>query len=147
MHHALEIAQLSDFVERLEDGINTNVGESGSALSGGQRQRLGIARAMLTKPKLVVLDEATSALDSETEAAFSAALNLMRGETTIVMIAHRLTTVANADQVIYLEAGKIRAKGTFLEVQEIVPTFDVQSQLQKSSAESMPNNHGNRDSA
>jgi len=147
VHHALEIAQLSDFVERLEDGINTNVGEGGSALSGGQRQRLGIARAMLTKPKLVVLDEATSALDSETEAAFSAALNLMRGETTIVMIAHRLTTVANADQVIYLEAGKIRAKGTFLEVQEIVPTFDVQSQLQKSSAESMPNNHGNRDSA
>ena len=143
--HALEVAQLTAFVNKLEDGVNTNVGEGGSALSGGQRQRLGIARAMLTKPKLVVLDEATSALDGETEAAFSAALNLMRGETTIIMIAHRLTTVANADQVIYLEEGKIRAKGTFLEVQRIVPGFANQSLLQRSSADDELNNQENRE--
>ena len=126
---ALEVAQLDKFVRELPLGLDHQIGESGSNLSGGQRQRLGIARAMLTKPKLLVLDEATSALDGQTELDVANAINNLKGIVTIVMIAHRLSTVRNSDQVIYMDSGKIVALGTFEEVRSQVPDFDYQAQL------------------
>jgi ABC-type multidrug transport system fused ATPase/permease subunit len=126
---ALEIAQLNVFVKSLPLGLDTPVGERGAQISGGQRQRLGIARAMFTKPKLLVLDEATSSLDGQTEADLSNALDKLQGSVSVVMIAHRLSTVRNADQVVYLDEGKIKARGTFEEVRSAVPDFDRQAQL------------------
>ena len=126
---ALKIAHLNEFISDLPDGIDTEVGEKGAKISGGQRQRLGIARAMFTRPHLLVLDEATSSLDSETEASISEAIHALRGTTTIVMIAHRLSTVRKADIVVYLAEGKIVAKGSFSDVRNAVPDFDRQAKL------------------
>ena len=107
----------------------TKVGERGHKLSGGQRQRLGIARALFTKPKLLVLDEATSALDGETEADIAQAIKSLKGSTTVLLIAHRLSSVRNADAVIFMENGKILASGTFEAVRKIAPNFDKQANL------------------
>ena len=126
---ALKIAQLEKFIETLPDGIDTQVGERGTKISGGQRQRLGIARAMFTRPHMLVLDEATSSLDGETEADISEAIHSLRGATTVVMIAHRLSTVRNADIVVYMDKGEIIATGTFNEVRDAVPDFDRQAKL------------------
>lgn len=126
---ALKIAHLDRFVSELPDGIETQVGERGAKISGGQRQRLGIARAMFTQPHLLVLDEATSSLDGETEASISDAIHALRGSTTVVMIAHRLSTVRSADVVVYLSEGKIISKGTFDQVRNSVPDFDRQAKL------------------
>jgi ABC-type multidrug transport system fused ATPase/permease subunit len=126
---ALRIAQLDKFVEEQPLGLETQVGERGTKLSGGQRQRLGIARAMFTKPRLLFLDEATSSLDSETEVGISGAIHALRGSTTVVLIAHRLSTVRNADLVVYLDRGKIIKMGTFDEVRNSVPNFDHQAKL------------------
>ena len=126
---ALKIAQLDKFVSGLPNGVDTQVGERGTKISGGQRQRLGIARAMFTRPHLLVLDEATSSLDGETEASISEAIYALRGSMTVVMIAHRLSTVRNADLVVYLSNGKVLAMGTFDEVRKSVPDFDHQAKL------------------
>ena len=126
---ALRVAHLDKFVAGLPDGVDTQVGERGAKISGGQRQRLGIARAMFTRPHLLVLDEATSSLDGETEASISDAIHALRGSTTVVMIAHRLSTVRNADIVVYLSEGKVMATGTFEEVRKAVPDFDRQAKL------------------
>ncbi len=126
---ALKIAHLETFVDSLENKADTQVGERGAKLSGGQRQRLGIARAMFTNPKLLCLDEATSSLDAETEASVSAAIQSLRGGTTILMIAHRLATVRTADLVVYIAGGQILAHGTFAQVRAAVPDFDKQSNL------------------
>ena len=126
---ALGIAQLADFVGGLSEKLDSQVGDRGTKISGGQRQRLGIARAMFTKPQLLVLDEATSSLDGETEANISDAIQAMRGSVTVLMIAHRLATVRHADILVYLEEGHIRAVGTFDEVRLAVPDFDRQAQL------------------
>ena len=126
---ALKIANLYDFVAELPQGIDTPVGERGTKISGGQRQRLGIARAMFTKPYLLVLDEATSALDGETEASISTAIHAMKGLTTVIMIAHRLSTVRDADIVVYMAKGKVISSGTFNEVRKVVPDFDRQAKL------------------
>jgi ABC-type multidrug transport system fused ATPase/permease subunit len=126
---ATDIAQLTDFVRSLPLGFDTPVGDRGTKISGGQRQRLGIARAMFTRPRFLVLDEATSALDGETEANIADAIQNMKGKATVVMIAHRLSTVREADKVIYLSQGKIVATGTFEEVRNTVPDFDRQAQL------------------
>jgi len=126
---ALKIAHLDEFLLGLPEGLDSPVGERGARISGGQRQRLGIARAMFTRPHLLVLDEATSALDGETEASISEAIHELRGSTTVVMIAHRLSTVRNADMVVYLSEGKILAMGTFDEVRNTVPDFDRQAKL------------------
>jgi len=126
---ALELAQMSDFVHGLPDGLNTKVGEFGKRLSGGQRQRLGIARALFTKPKLIVLDEATSALDGESEHGITDAIENLGKDVTVITIAHRLSTVLNSDQVIYMESGKIIDRGTFEEVRSRVPNFDRQAKL------------------
>lgn len=126
---AIEIAHLDNYVLGLPQGIDTQVGERGTKISGGQRQRLGIARAMFTRPHLLVLDEATSSLDGETEANISEAIHQLRGSTTVVMIAHRLSTVRHADIVVYLSEGKVMAKGTFEEVRKALPDFDRQAKL------------------
>ena len=129
INKTLKISHLDSFVDSLENKADTQVGERGAKLSGGQRQRLGIARAMFTNPKLLVLDEATSSLDAETEASVSAAIQTLRGGTTIFMIAHRLATVRTADLVIYIADGQILAQGTFTEVRKAVPEFDKQAKL------------------
>jgi ABC-type bacteriocin/lantibiotic exporter with double-glycine peptidase domain len=126
---ALDLAQLSVFIESQPLGINTEVGERGARISGGQRQRIGLARALFTKPKLLVLDEATSALDGETEASITEAIQKLNGSVTVVMIAHRLSTIRNVDQVIYMDNGRIVHMGTFEEVRRAVPDFDNQAQL------------------
>jgi ABC-type multidrug transport system fused ATPase/permease subunit len=126
---ALEIAQLADYVRALPHGINTHVGENGNLLSGGERQRLGIARALYTKPKLLVLDEATSSLDSQTELQISSAIKKLRGDVTILIVAHRLSSVVDADTVIFLRGGKILASGDFNKVKSAVPDFQEQARL------------------
>jgi ABC-type multidrug transport system fused ATPase/permease subunit len=118
-----------DFVNQLPQQLDTQVGEGGAKMSGGQRQRLGIARAMFTCPKLLILDEATSSLDGEIEAAISNSINALRGSSTIITIAHRLSTVRNADVVIYMAEGKIIEVGTFAQVRTNVPDFDRQARL------------------
>jgi ABC-type bacteriocin/lantibiotic exporter with double-glycine peptidase domain len=125
----LRLASLDEFVLGLPGGLDAKVGEKGAQLSGGQRQRLGIARALFTNSTLLVLDEATSALDAETEASVSQAIAALKGETTVVMIAHRLSTVRNADIVYYLADGKLVASGSFEEVRASVPNFDEQAKL------------------
>jgi len=126
---ALTLAHLDKFVHEKPEGIFSPTGERGSALSGGQRQRLGIARALVTLPKILVLDEATSALDSETENAIAESIESLRGSTTILLIAHRLSTVRNADCVIYIDSGQILAVGSFDEVRKKIPNFDRQAKL------------------
>lgn len=126
---AINGASLSEFISNASAGLDTQVGEIGSKISGGERQRIGIARALLTNPKLLILDEATSSLDGETEAEIADAIHTIRGEVTVVMIAHRLSTVRNADLVLYLEKGKIRSIGTFEQVRESIPNFDAQAKL------------------
>jgi ABC-type multidrug transport system fused ATPase/permease subunit len=126
---AVNFAELGDVVSELPNGIDTEIGERGIKLSGGQRQRLGIARALFSKPQLLVLDEATSSLDSETELKISKAIQNLKGKVTVVIIAHRLSTVRKADHVYYLEDGKIKAFGSFEEVRKISPEFDKQAKL------------------
>ena len=126
---AIDAASLSSFILSAERGLDTQVGELGSKLSGGERQRIGIARALLAGPKLLVLDEATSSLDGSTEAEIAEVIQSMKGEVTVVMIAHRLSTIRNADRVLYLEGGKIRSLGSFEQVRASIPNFDVQAKL------------------
>ena len=103
---ALEKAQLASFVRGLPNGLDTMVGEAGVRLSGGQRQRIGIARALYHNPEILVLDEATSALDNDTEKAVMEAIDSLKGEKTMIIIAHRLTTIRNADKVYEVIDGK-----------------------------------------
>jgi ABC-type multidrug transport system fused ATPase/permease subunit len=126
---ALKMAQLDEFVSTLPEGIDTQVGERGARISGGQRQRLGIARAMFTQPHFLVLDEATSSLDGATEASISNAIHALKGSTTVVVIAHRLSTVKNVDNVVYLSNGKVLAMGTFDEVRHVIPDFNQQAKI------------------
>ena len=126
---ALERAHLADMVREEREGLDTIVGENGVRLSGGQRQRLGVARALYTRPRLIVLDEATSALDAETEQAISTALDELGGDVTLVIVAHRLATIRHCTSVAYIERGVLRAQGTFEQVRESQPNFDRQAEL------------------
>ena len=109
---AVKAAYVNEFTDRFEKGLETVIGERGVKLSGGQRQRIAIARAVLANPKILILDEATSNLDTESEALIQASLgNLMQGRTTFV-IAHRLSTIRKADQILVIENGEIKEKGT-----------------------------------
>jgi ABC-type multidrug transport system fused ATPase/permease subunit len=114
VERAARIAALHDFVmTELPDGYGTTVGERGVRLSGGQRQRVGIARALYHDPAMLILDEATSALDNITERAVMEAVHNIAGKKTIVMIAHRLSTVRNCDRIYLLRDGRVAASGRF----------------------------------
>jgi len=126
---ALRVAHLDELVRELPDKLDSSVGDRGTKLSGGQRQRLGIARAMVTKPKLLVLDEATSSMDGELELNIGEAIQEMRGEVTIIMIAHRLSTIRNCDVIFHVSSGEVTGKGTFEELKEILPEFKRQASL------------------
>ena len=116
VQRALKAAQLDEFVGKLPAGAETFVGERGVRLSGGQRQRIGIARALYHDPEVLVLDEATSALDGETEKGVMAAVNALHGTKTLIIVAHRLTTVVDCDTLYRLDKGRIVQSGTFAEV-------------------------------
>ena len=126
---ALASAQLMDLVDSLPEGLNSQLGENGNTLSGGQLQRLGIARALYSQPQLIVFDEATSALDAETERLIADSVSTMKKSATVILIAHRLSTVRNADLVCYMEAGEMKYMGSFEEVRREVPQFDQQAKL------------------
>lgn len=118
LKRALKAAQLEDVVDRLPRGLRTRVGERGVRLSGGQRQRVTIARALYNNPQVLVMDEATSALDNITEKYVIEAIERLRGDRTIIMIAHRLTTVQNCDVIYMMDDGKIVDSGTYDELLE-----------------------------
>jgi ABC-type multidrug transport system fused ATPase/permease subunit len=129
VNNAIDGASLSRFIVESQLGLDSQVGEVGSKISGGERQRIGIARALLSNPKLLILDEATSSLDAETEAEITESIQLIKGKVTIVIIAHRLSTVRNADLVLYLENGRVLSLGSFEDVRQEIPNFDVQAKL------------------
>lgn len=126
---ALEIAHLEGFVRSLPEGLDSYVGDRGTKLSGGQRQRLSIARAFITNPKIIFFDEATSALDGEIEAAISESILDLKGKVTVVMVAHRLSTIVNADRIFYLEDGLIRGEGSFQELKNKNANFARQAKI------------------
>jgi ABC-type multidrug transport system fused ATPase/permease subunit len=129
VEEALKQAHLWRFLSTSAEGIFTQVGERGLRLSGGQRQRLGIARALYTRPRLIILDEATSALDADTEESITQTIQSLGPNITTVVIAHRLSTVRAVDALAYLERGRIVARGTFDELKESIPTFARQAHL------------------
>lgn len=113
---AAEAAELADFIRALPEGMQTRVGERGLKLSGGERQRVGLARALLADPSVLILDEATSALDSRTEAAIQKTLRRARSGRTTLVVAHRLSTIADADQILVIKAGRIVERGAHHEL-------------------------------
>lgn len=126
---ALEQAQLGEFIAQAPLGILSEVGEHGAKLSGGQKQRIGLARALISKPKLLVLDEATSALDGMTELQITEELQSLKGRVTMLVIAHRLSTIVSADRIYYLENGKVLGVGKFQELRQMISQFDQQAKL------------------
>jgi ATP-binding cassette subfamily C protein len=128
---ALDKAHLREVVLSLPQGIYTDLGNYQDGLSGGQIQRLGLARALYTSPGLLVMDEATSALDAESEAEIAKALDQIRGNVTVVLIAHRLNTVQHADKVFLINEGTLADQGTFLELVKRNPSIDRLVQLMK----------------
>ena len=129
VREVLDFVGLHDFLSTWRQGLDTPIGEGGAKLSGGQRQRLGLARALYSRPRMLVLDEVTSALDAESEAAISGALESLRGEMTLIVIAHRLSTVMNMDRIFLLDEGRLAVSGTFDEVRSLSPSFDQQAKL------------------
>lgn len=129
VRRALDQAHLLEVVDSRPGGIDARVGERGLGLSGGQRQRLGIARALYSRPRILVLDEATSALDTETEALVSQSVSNLDSSVTTVIVAHRLATIQRADCVYFLRDGDLVASGTFDELVKVIPDFARQAQL------------------
>jgi ABC-type multidrug transport system fused ATPase/permease subunit len=116
---ALELARAEDFVAALPEGLDTRVGERGTSLSGGQRQRLALARALVRHPRLLVLDDATSAVDPHVEMRILAGLRAAGGESTVLVIAYRMATIALADEVVYVERGRIAGRGPHEELMQV----------------------------
>lgn len=129
VEEAARRAQLWAVIEGRADGLETRVGERGLTLSGGQRQRLGIARALYSNPLVLVLDEATSALDTKTESDVASAIRELRGDVTVIAVAHRLSTIRDSDQIVFMQDGTISAKGTFDEVVAESDAFAAQARL------------------
>jgi ABC-type multidrug transport system fused ATPase/permease subunit len=125
----LKLVSLDNFVNNLPNGLDAIVGERGVLVSGGQRQRICIARALISNPEILILDEATSALDVETEQAITDSIEKIRESRTILVIAHRLSTVLHADNIVFLKNGKIIGQGDFSNLRKSLPDFDLQAQL------------------
>lgn len=131
---AIKLANLEDVVAQLPNGLYTDVGKHRDSLSGGQLQRIGIARALYSKCRLLILDEATSGLDSHSESAISKSLESLSGSVTVVMVAHRLHTIRNADKVVFLKGGSVEAIGTFDELVKSNPHIAESVRLSQTSA-------------
>jgi ATP-binding cassette subfamily B protein len=133
---ALEIAQARDFVERMPDGLDSRIAQGGTNVSGGQRQRLAIARALVHKPQIYVFDDSFSALDYATDARLRSALATEVAEATMIIVAQRVSTIRNADQILVLEAGRLVASGTHAELMATSQTYReiVLSQLTEQEA-------------
>ena len=136
VRRALRKANALDFVEALPDGLDTELGEGGVGLSGGQRQRLAIARALYSEPRVLLLDEATSALDAESESQIRDALASIRGEVTVIAIAHRLSTVIGADRIVVLDGGEVSAIGPHAELLNTSPLYARYAKVQLESSNS-----------
>jgi ABC-type multidrug transport system fused ATPase/permease subunit len=130
LRNCLAKSHAAEFVDRLRDGVETKIGERGLQLSAGQRQRLAIARALAQDPDILILDEPTSALDSVSESAIQASLEDLRGEITIVVIAHRLATIRNADLIVVLEGGRVADIGTHATLRSEGGTYERLVELQ-----------------
>lgn len=124
VREVVALAQLEGLIRDLPDGLETRLGERGVRLSGGQRQRIGLARALYRDPSVLVLDEATSALDNATEREITETLSRLNGSLTIIIVAHRLSTVRNADRLVFLKDGRIEAAGTFDELRASSAEFN-----------------------
>jgi ATP-binding cassette subfamily B protein len=120
---ALEVAQARDFVERMPEGLNSPISQGGTNVSGGQRQRISIARALVRKPEIYIFDDSFSALDVATDAALRAALAPEVGNAAVIIVAQRVSTIRNADQIIVLEDGRIMDIGTHAELLDRCPTY------------------------
>ena len=129
IYNVLETCQLNVFVEKLPQGLNTIIGELGGRLSGGERQRIAIARALYPNPALLIIDEGTSALDAKTEYEITNTLHSLGGNTTVILIAHRLASIKNVDQIYFLSEGRLVAQGTFDELKNTSAEFRNQVEL------------------
>ena len=125
LQEAVDFAQIRSFVDSLPDGLDTKVGERGVRISGGERQRIAIARALYRRPGVLIFDEGTSALDNTTEAALMAALEHLRDHHTIILVAHRLSTVRESDRILFVEEGVITGDGTYQELAASHQSFRV----------------------
>ena len=131
---AARAAQCDEFIRKLPQGYQTVIGENGSTLSGGERQRISIARALLKDAPVILLDEATASLDVENESAVQAALSRLVQNKTVLIIAHRMRTVAHADHIVVLKDGKVAEQGTPAQLMEQKGLYHHMVQLQKESA-------------
>lgn len=129
IRNLLEIVELNTWIDSLDEGIYTKINSLGSNLSGGQKQRIGIARALFAAPQILFLDESTSALDAQTEREIIEKILLNMKSLTRVVIAHRISTIREADKIVYIDNGRVRAVGNFREITEQIPTFGIDQQI------------------
>jgi ABC-type bacteriocin/lantibiotic exporter with double-glycine peptidase domain len=129
LNYAIDNSALRKFIEESPENLNTLVSERGTSLSGGQKQRIGIARALVTRPRMLFLDEATSALDSISEVAITNSIISLKKSVTLVVVAHRLSTILNADRFLYISNDLIVQTNSFDELRYKVPDFDHQAKL------------------